>query len=313
VQVNTTDGRVPLIQFWSPRYWPTWLLLLWMRTTAALPWTWAIRVHKGIGHIVGRLLRKRCHIVMCNLGICFPDHDEQELRRIALRHFENVGAGFAELAIAWFGPMEKLRPLFRVEGMRHVRAAFAEGKGVIFFSGHFTTLEICAPVLKSLVDSFAFMFRPRRNALLDELQARGRLRASHESFANTDIRAMLKSLRNNVGVWYAPDQAYRGTNARLLPFFGEPAMTNTATSRLARISGARVVPFFFCRLRDDSGYLLRFDSALEDFPSEDVEHDTRRLTDVLEGFIVDCPEQYIWMHRKFKGRPAEFPDVYARE
>lgn len=308
--VSPTGGRVRLIEFWSPCYWPTWLLLLWMRMTAALPWCWAIRVHKHIGHILGLVLRKRRRIVMRNLEICFPDFDERMLRSIVDRHFESVGAGVAELAIAWFGPMEKLRPLFRVEGMQHLRAAFAKGKGVIFFSGHFTTLEICAPVLKSVVESYAFMFRPPNNALLNEMQTRSRLRAAHESIASTDIRAMLRCLRNNVGVWYAPDQAYRGANARLLPFFGEPAMTNTATSRLARISGAQVVPFFFCRLGGDSGYLLRFERTLEDFPSEDVEQDTRRLTRVLEGFIADCPEQYLWIHRKFKGRPAEFPDVY---
>lgn len=311
VSVSPSAGRLPLTAFWGPRYWLTWLLLLWMRITAALPWPWAIRFHKRIGYVLGLLLQKRRRIVMRNLEICFSEYDEEQLQDMATRHFESVGASFAELAFAWFGPMEKLRSLFRVEGMRHVRAAFAKGKGVIFFSGHFTTLEICAPVLKSVVDSYAFMFRPRSNALLNEMQTRGRMRAAHKSFANTDIRAMLRSLRENSGVWYAPDQAYGGANARLLPFFGELAMTNTATSRLARASGAAVVPFFFCRLPDDSGYLLTFSAALEDFPSDDVEHDTRRLTGVLEGFIAACPEQYLWMHRKFKGRPPEFPNVYA--
>jgi KDO2-lipid IV(A) lauroyltransferase len=122
---------------------------------------------------------------------------------------------------------------------------------------------------------------------------------------------MLRLLEQNAVVWYAPDQA-RIDSGELVPFFGEPAMTSTATSRLARLSGAIVIPLFFCRLADESGYLLRFHAPLEDLPTADTLCDTIRLTAVLEEFVRECPDQYMWVHRKFKDRPSNLPDAYAR-
>jgi KDO2-lipid IV(A) lauroyltransferase len=113
-------------------------------------------------------------------------------------------------------------------------------------------------------------------------------------------------------VWYAPDLAYVSSSAELVPFFGEPAMTNTGASRLARLSGATGVPLYFRRLDGAAGYLVRFAAPLPDFPTDDVREDTRRLTAVLEGFIRECPEQYFWTQRKFKNRGPGLPDLYAR-
>jgi lipid A ethanolaminephosphotransferase len=156
------------------------------------------------------------------------------------------------------------------------------------------------------------MFRRRSNALLDAIQARGRERTASSSFNNADVRGMLRMLARNSAIWYAPDQAHAGRGSMLLPFFGEPAMTNTATVRLARLSGAAVVPLFAQRLPGAEGYLLRFEPALTDLPSGDVDADQRRLVDILERFVRECPEQYLWTHRKFKGRGPGLPDAYKR-
>src|SRR5262249_11377351 len=160
-------------------------------------------------------------------------------------HFASFGASIAEIAIAWFG---RSRPPVRVEGIEHLDAALAAGRGAILYSGHFTTLELTAQHIDGLTPSFAFMFRTRSNALLDALPARGRERTARTSFSNSDVRGMLRMLARNAAVWYAPDQAHSGRGSLLMPFFGEPAMTNTATVRLARVGGAAVVPLFFCRL-----------------------------------------------------------------
>ena len=181
---------------------------------------------------------------------------------------------------------------------------------MLLVSGHFTPLEICTPAIKPLVPLFAFMYTPRRNELLDEFQSRGRARTGHESFPSTDLRALLRALKRNAVVWYAPDQAYAGSSGVLLTFFGEPAMTNTGASRIARMSGATIVPLFFRRLADDSGYLVRFHAPREDLPSDDLERDTRTLTALLEDFVRECPAQYFWTHRKFKGRPPPYVDPY---
>jgi KDO2-lipid IV(A) lauroyltransferase len=287
----------------SPRYWPIWVFAFWLRATAALPWRTAIGVHKRLGRIAGALSRRRRRIVRRNLELCFPELPPRAIDAIMSRHFASVGAFFAELAHAWYGSAEQRAHLFRIEGVEHLHDALARGKGVLLYLGHFTTLEICAPMLKSLVPLYAFMFRGRRNPLLNALQTRGRAGYAHISVANDSIREMLALLAKNAVVFYAPDQA-RIDSGELVPFFSHPAMTSTAPSRLARLSGAAIVPMFFRRLPDDSGYLLRFQAPPPDVPSGDAFEDTVTLTGVLESFIRECPEQYFWTHRKFKDRPG---------
>jgi KDO2-lipid IV(A) lauroyltransferase len=314
--VDSSDGEalasndphvISFTRYWQPRYWPVWLFLVWLRCTAALPWRVAIKLHKLLGR-AGALLSSRRRIVRRNLEICFPELNARELNALTTRAFENVSAFIAEIAIAWF--RSDFVRLFRIEGIEHLQAALAKGKGVLLFSGHFTTLEICVPALKTLVPFLAFMFRERRNALMNAIQARGRLRTAHEALINNDIRVVLRMLRRNAVVWYAPDEA-RVDSGELLPFFGEPAMTSTAPSRLAKLSGATIVPLFSRRLADDSGYVLRFHAPLDDLPSEDATRDTLRLVRVLEEFVRECPEQYLWTQRRFKDRP-ELPDAYQR-
>ncbi|HET9483461.1 MAG TPA: phosphoethanolamine transferase domain-containing protein, partial [Xanthomonadales bacterium] len=251
----------------------------------------------------------RRYVVLRNLEKCFPELDAADRERLARRHFESVTISLAEIAIAWFA---KTLPPVRIEGLEHLEAALRGGRGAVLYSGHFTTLELAAQFIKPLTPQFAFMFRTRSNALLDAAQTRGRERTADLSFPNSDSRAMLRALRANAAVWYAPDQAFDGSGSELLPFFGEPAMTNTATARIARASGAAVVPLFFQRCSDGTGYLLRFERAVAGLPTEDVRAVTLALTAILERFVRDCPEQYLWTHRRFRGRGPRLPDVYAQ-
>jgi KDO2-lipid IV(A) lauroyltransferase len=139
------------------------------------------------------------------------------------------------------------------------------------------------------------------------MQSRGRGSYAHVSVTNEGVREMLALLARNAVVWYSPDQA-RISDGELVPFFSQPAMTSTAPSRIARVSGAAIVPLFYRRLPDDS-YLLRFHAPLPGLPSRDAIGDTTKLMAVLEGFVRECPEQYLWTHRKFKNRPGH-EDAY---
>jgi KDO2-lipid IV(A) lauroyltransferase len=125
------------------------------------------------------------------------------------------------------------------------------------------------------------------------------------------MRQMIRRLSQGVSVWYAPDQSYRRRYSVLIPFFGEPAMTNAALTHIARISGAPVVPFFARRLPKGKGYLVTIEPALTEFPTDDPEADARRVNALLERQIRVAPEAYYWIHRRFKGRPAGYPDPYA--
>jgi KDO2-lipid IV(A) lauroyltransferase len=153
------------------------------------------------------------------------------------------------------------------------------------------------------------MFSHRSSPLLEEIQVRGRLRLAHEVISSDSVRSMLRSLKKGAVIWYAPDLMYR--DGVLLPFFNELAMTNVATSKIARLSGAAVLPFSYRRLERGARYEIRFFPPLADFPSDDPVEDTRRLEPYLEQFIRACPEQYQWIQKRFKGRPPELPDLYA--
>jgi KDO2-lipid IV(A) lauroyltransferase len=248
--------------------------------------------------------------VLRNLELCFPELSSVAVRELAKRHFEALAVSFAECAFAWFAPDERLDGRFEIVGLEHLEAALERRRGVILYTGHFTTLEICGRPLKHITRRFACLFSKRSNSLLDEIQRQGRMRSAHETVRSDDVRSMLRVLKGNAVVWYAPDQVYR--RGELVPFFHELAMTNVATSKLARISGATVIPFHYRRLEGDR-YELRFHAPLEDFPTDDPIRDTRRLVECLEGFIRVCPEQYQWVHRRFRARPPQLPDLYGSE
>ena len=156
------------------------------------------------------------------------------------------------------------------------------------------------------------VYKPSQNALLEEAFRRYRGAVSAGMVASDDIRGMVRVLKAGGAVWYAPDQAFRGKGARMVPFFGTPAATNTATSRLARMTGAAVLPYFVERLPGEAGYVVRIGAPLEDFPGADEVEDTLRHHRLIEAEARRLPAQYLWLHKRFKGLTPDHPDHYAR-
>lgn len=308
---SNSDAPQPLKRFSLTRFWRAWSVVLWLKLAAALPVQLSLALHARLGRWLYRIDARRAHVVRRNLEICFPELGPHDREDLVERHFESFGMSIAEYALAWFAPARKLEGRFEIEGLHHVLAALARGRGAILYTGHFHSIDICGWPLKRTLPRFACMFSHRSNALLDEIQRRGRLRIAHEQVPDDNVRALLRALAGGAAVWYAPDQMY--AQGALVPFFGEPAMTNLATAKLARVSGAPVVPFSYRRSDTRGRYALEFHAPLEGIPSGDALADTARLAHVLEGFVRAAPEQYHWLHRRFKGRPDGWPDVYRRD
>jgi KDO2-lipid IV(A) lauroyltransferase len=304
-------NELSLAPFAGPRYWPTWVLLGCMHAIAKLPRAWQLRVGRALGRLLRRLKRREHRVARRNIELCFGHLSAADQRQLLERHFEAVGMSFVEMGIGWFTPIERLLERVAVNGREHLERALARGKGVLLFTAHFTTLEVGVGVLEALTPRASCMYRPQRNAMMDVMIRRGRHRFAKEQIPRDNVRALLRNLRDNYAVCYLPDQTYLGKQSELLPFFGEPAVTNTATSKLAAISGATVLPYFFRRL-PDGDYRVDIGAPLADFPSESAVHDTVRLFGLLEDYIRLAPEQYLWLYKKFKGRPAPLADVYAR-
>lgn len=295
-------------RFLAPRYWPTWLGVGVLRLLCLLPLPWVVRLGQGIGWLAGRLWQKRRYVVRVNLRLCFPELQGAALERAVDAHFEALGAGIFEACLAWWASDRRLRRHGEVVGLEHLEAAMAGGTGVLLLTGHFTTLELGARFL-ALHRDFHAMYRPINNPLIDYFMHHWRqARSGLPALPREDLRALVKALRQGRAIWYGPDQTLDFRHSVFVPFFGVPALTITATSRLAQMGRARVVPYFPQRV--NGRYRVTFLPALEDFPGTDETADAARINAVIEQGIRLAPEQYFWVHRRFKWRPPGDKDVY---
>ncbi|MGB5721925.1 MAG: LpxL/LpxP family Kdo(2)-lipid IV(A) lauroyl/palmitoleoyl acyltransferase [Woeseiaceae bacterium] len=303
-------ARKSLSSFWSPRYWPVWLGMGVLRLICLLPHRFSLAIGRVLGRLVHAAGGSRRAVVRRNIELCFPDLSPAARDALAYDHFKALGMTLIEMGLGRWATDRHLASITKLTGIEHVHEALQSGKGVILLSAHFTTLEIMGRVLALNMPPFDAVFRRNRSEFMTELQRTGRERSAESTIEKRDIKKMVRSLRAGRAVWYAPDQSYNRKGSEVIPFFGIPSMHTTATSTLARLGKAAVVPFFPRRL-SDSSYELTLYPAFDNFPSDDPVADTKRYVELLEQHVRTCPEQYFWIHRKFKDLPSDYPDYYA--
>ena len=292
-----------------PGHWPAWLALGVIWLVARLPYAWLMRLGAGLGRLAGPLLRSRGHVARRNLELCFPELGDAERTALLRENLRDSGRMLMEFALAWMGTDAALaRVPQQFEGLEHLQAARAAGRGVLLVGAHFSHLELCARLVSRRLP-IAGMYRTMDSAVFDRAVLRARLRYATAMFTKEELRATVKHLKGGGTVWYAPDQDMRGKDSVFAPFFGIPAATITATHHLARLSGAVVIPFFHRRL-PEGGYALRLGQPLADFPGEDAAFDTARINVEIEKMVREAVPQYLWMHKRFKTRPAGAVSVY---
>jgi KDO2-lipid IV(A) lauroyltransferase len=296
----------------APKYWQTWLGLGILRMVEPLPYFMRNALGRMVGKLAIRLPLAYVRIARRNIALCFPERTAAEREQLLRLHFESLGIGLFETAVTWWSSNERVRKLAKVEGLEHLQAALARGRGAILVGGHFTTIEIATRILGTVVP-MNVLYRLTKNEVLAEVLAHHFARFAQRAIRHDDIRALIRALRENGVVWYAPDQSYQKKGAAMVPFFGIAAATTTSTSRLARLTGAAVLTYFPERLPGNQGYRVVISPALENFPSDCPISDAERFGRSLEEHIRRAPEQYFWIHRRFKGLKADYPDYYGRD
>ncbi|MCL4148494.1 UNVERIFIED_CONTAM: hypothetical protein GTU68_027471 [Idotea baltica] len=288
-------------QFLHPRFWLSWLGLALLRLSIYLP----VRVQIFTGRLVDLILSPfttaRRRVAQRNIELCFPELSEQQQTMLVDENMRTMGMMLIETALSWWASDKSLEKRVRYEGLEHLDAALEKGKGVILLTGHFTSMELGGRLIMLKKPCYV-MFRPLKNLLFNAVMLQQRTYHCEGIVLQEEPRAMIRALRKNKIVWYAPDQDYGRKLSIFAKFFGNTAATVPATARMVKLSGAAVVPFV-PRREADGTYTLTLKPALNDFPTGDDVVDAQTINDLIEKEIRQSPAQYYWVHRRFKTQP----------
>jgi len=301
--------RFPYRSLRHPRYSATLVLMALWWLISQLPHPILVLLARVFAWATGMFAKRRCAIAERNLELCFPEKSAQE-RAVLLRKnlFHTALAGL-EIGMVWFWPHWRIRRFGHVHGLEHL---FEQNSGILMLSLHNTTVDTAGAVVNPHVDRVDMMYRPHKNPVYEYFQIRGRQRHNPQSrlIDRADVRGAIKAMRQGRWLWYAPDQDYGIKQGVFARFFGIPAASVTATARFARAAKVPVVPMV--HFRDDQlRWQVEFQPALADFPTGDDVADAQRINDWVEAQVRLRPEQYLWVHRRFKSRPEGEPGLYG--
>ncbi|MDH5231892.1 MAG: LpxL/LpxP family Kdo(2)-lipid IV(A) lauroyl/palmitoleoyl acyltransferase [Gammaproteobacteria bacterium] len=299
------------VQNLAPKFWLFWLAMALLRIIVYLPQGGRMAVGRVLGQLLYYLASRRRRIAQRNLEICFPEKSIIETKRLLKTHFHSLGQAMIEHGMAWWLSNRRLQALTHFEGLEYIKQTQEAGHGVILLSAHFTSLELGNRLLTSFRgEKLDAMYQRHKSHFMENFIQYYREQHMGHMIPEDDIRQVIRILKARGCVWYASDQGYHGKYSAAVPFFGIPVMTNTALSRLAQMGKAKVIPFFTQRLANNQGYLLKILPPIENFPSEDEVSDALAYHKLIEQQIQQVPEQYLWVHRRFKYLPPGKQSLY---
>ena len=276
-----------------------------------LPLPLLARVGQLLGTLLYHIGNRRRRIALTNLALCFPELSDSQRQTLAREHFRVLGRSILERSLLWWASPERLSRLIRVNGAERISTLRDAGRPVILLAPHFVGLDAGGIGIAMRFDSIS-MYSVQKNPVFDRLLLRGRKRFGDQMLLSRQdgARSSIKAMRSGRPFYYLPDMDFGRRDSVFAPFFGIEAATITGLSRLARAAGAAVVPCITRMLPGGQGYLVDIDDAWTDFPTSDVSADSARMNTYIESVVRNQPEQYYWVHRRFKTRPEGQPRVY---
>ena len=295
------------VEFIHPKFLLTWILILFMRIGVFIPFKAQVIAGKAIGRMMFPLMPRFRSIAYSNISHCFPEKKQPQVNRLVKRHFEAIGVSFFETANAYYGSDHKIKKLLTIKNEHFFKDALKEEGGIILLCSHFMPLMLGSRALL-IKHTIANIYRPQNNKLFDSAMVKGYKKNGAVMIKSTDTRSIIKAINNSLPIWYAPDQDLGKNNSVFAPFFGIQTATASATARLAKNNNTRVIPYSF--IRTSNGYLMSFEKPISNYPSNDPIHDATVINQILEKQINHSPEQYLWIHRRFKTRPNDEKNFY---
>lgn len=288
-----------------PKYWGVWfgfgLLAL---TVNLLPYSILYRIGRGIGTLGMKAGKSRVKIARRNLELAFPDMESDEREKMVTENFKNTGMALIETGITWFWPTWRFKRILVAKDIEELKRLDREGKGVLLCCVHALNLEITARAFGALGLQGFGAYRPHSNPAYEFIQYRGRTRNGNQLIYRRDIKQMIRVLRDGERLFYLPDQDYGHNKSVFVPFFAvEEACTTTGTSILAYTSKCAIVPGSGFR-NQDSKYEIMADKSIDaDYPKKDELAAAAYMNTFVEEIIMRAPEQWMWLHKRFKSLP----------
>ncbi len=297
-------------ELFHPRYWLLWFGLAVLFLLVQLPYPLLMRLGSWLGRSSRHFLKRRVSIARRNLELCFPDMPASQREAMLEANFASLGMALMETGMAWFWSDRRVRAWFEVSGFENLQQAGREQRGVMVIGIHFMSLELGGRAM-GLCQPMMAMYRRHNNKLMELVQTWGRSRSNKAMIDRKDLRGMVQALKSGEAVWFAPDQDYGPKGSVFAPFFAvEQAATTCGTSTIHRLAKPAMITTVLIRKPNRQGYQLVIEPELEDYPSQDQQQAAHYMNRVIEREILRAPEQYLWLHRRFKTRPYGEASLY---
>ncbi|WP_100637790.1 lysophospholipid acyltransferase family protein [Marinobacter salexigens] len=294
---------------WHPRLWPSWALVFTLYLLSFLPMAAKQKLGKRLGRLLNTKLKSRARVADRNLAKCFPELDEKARSQLVEDNFVACSRGLLESTHAWWQDMAPYCEAAEVQGLEYLREARSKGKGVLLIGGHYSIFDFALPLVACHLSKPGYVYRPNNNPVIDRMIENGRRRHfGIRPFAKRELRPMVSFLKKGGEIWFACDQDFGGKTELFVPFFGVETGCITSPSYIAKVSGASVICVSHLRMPGGS-YQVAFSPVQVDF-GVDKHKDTEIWNRYIEDAIREQPDQYLWLHKRFKTRPEGASKVY---
>ncbi|MBS9778596.1 MAG: hypothetical protein KGV50_07555 [Gammaproteobacteria bacterium] len=296
-------------QLLHPKYWGVWLVLgILFVLIKILPYSWLMRIGSGLGIFMEKVMPYRALVAKTNIRLCF-EQSNKNWQTIYKKYVKSLGKGVFEMSMSWFLSHKAFDGKVHHKGFEYVEQAKAEGRGVLFLGVHTTSLDFGAPLLASRYSVY-FMYKAARNPVLDYIITQGRLKHCPGGIRHDNLREVLNRLKKGQNVWYGCDQDFgHWSSSVFAPFFGISALTLPYYAKIAKKTGAAVIPVAGFRDEENNAFEVRYLPEI-DVSNLNDEDAAKAMNSNIEQLLEGFEEQYYWIHRRFKTRPEGEEDVY---